>query len=137
MRENVESLKAELMAQQQSLTVFKAFNRANRVMETIASHLNLATLEKTLSVLQDNLDSGKEISQLLSNATPLSAAEAAYDPDELDRELDMLASSSSSATFQKRAEAIVEKGKEEVIGGTSPLPSKEKKESRKEAPLSY
>lgn len=114
MRENVESLKAELMAQRQSLTVFTAFNRANRVMENIASQLNLETLEKTLSVLQENLDSGKEISQLLSTA-PVSSADTS-DPEELDRELALLVANSEPAASQ-----ILEKGKEEAKGGTVPL----------------
>ncbi len=120
MRENVESLKAELMAQRQSLTVFTAFNRANSVMERIASQLNLDTLEKTLSVLQENLDSGKEISQLLSTA-PVSSS-SSIDPEELDRELALL---TLAANDETRVERTPGKGKEEEKGDTvSPFSEK-------------
>lgn len=128
MRENVETLKAELVAQQQSLSVFQAFNRANAVMENIAKQLNVAALEKTLSSLQDKLDSGREISDLFSTALVNGQA---YDPDELDQELAQLVQSSSSSFPVAAAPAPAgEKGKEEEQ--PSPLPAAKKEASRKE-----
>ena len=85
MCETVGQLKNELVAQQQSLTVFSAFNRANDVMERIAQELNVDNLNTALSKLQDNLDNGREISELLSS--PGVMPENGDDDDELDAEL--------------------------------------------------
>ena len=124
MYENVERLKIELVAQQQSMTVFAAFEKANTVMERIASRLNVDTLERTLESLQEKLDSGKEISLLL--ASPETLGGKVYDDDELDAELHLLVASSSTPPH---VDILSTKGKEEEEE------EKEKKGSKKQSLL--
>ena len=80
MRENVEQIKEELVAQQQSMAVFGAFSQANSAMERLAEKLNFSTLESVLTSLHEKLEAGAEVSAMLSSP-------AEYDEDELAEEM--------------------------------------------------
>jgi len=68
MRENVEAIKAQILACQQSATVFASFSMANTAMEALVKKVDMSALETTMSRLQENMDSGKQISELLGTA---------------------------------------------------------------------
>ena len=68
MRENVEAIKAEIVACQQSAAVFASFSKANTAMEALVKKVDMSALEKTMDRLQENMDSGKQISELLGTA---------------------------------------------------------------------
>jgi hypothetical protein len=85
MRENVEQIKSELVAQQQTMAVFGAFSLANHALERIAEKLNMTSLESVLSSLHEKLQNGAEMSQLLASPAELSDD---YDADTLEGELD-------------------------------------------------
>jgi Snf7 protein len=84
MRENVELIKSELIAQQQSLAVFGAFSLANSALETIAKKLNLSTLESVLTSLHEKLENGAEMSQILASPSEF---DSSYDEDALANEM--------------------------------------------------
>lgn len=86
MRENAERIKTQLVSQKQSLDMFKSFELANVAMENMAKTLNVDSLERVLSELQEKLDAGQEISALLG--TPM---DQQHDPEELDAELRAMA----------------------------------------------
>ena len=67
MREVVEQIKAEIIAQQNNLSVFGAFSRANRTLEKMFEHLKLGELEKVLGSLHEHLQEGREISETLAS----------------------------------------------------------------------
>lgn len=68
MRESVEAIKAEIVACQQSAAVFASFSKANTAMEALVKKVDMSALEKTMDRLQENMDSGKQISELLGTA---------------------------------------------------------------------
>lgn len=92
MRENVEQIKAELIAQQQTASVFGAFSRANDALGRIAQQLNVSNLERVLSELRDKMEAGEEVSLLLASPAEL---DPTYDEDTLRDELLEYVSTSS------------------------------------------
>jgi hypothetical protein len=84
MRENVEQIKSELVAQQQTMAVFSAFSLANNALERIAEKLNMSSLEEVLSSLHEKLQNGAELSAVLASPAEL---DGSYDEDTLAQEM--------------------------------------------------
>ena len=86
MREMVEQIKSELMYQQQTAAVFQAFSVANEAMGKLAERLNVDTLETVLDSLRDRMESGQEVSGLLSDPSQLD--DGTWDEDEAARQFE-------------------------------------------------
>lgn len=85
MREVAESLKIELVSQQQTLSVYNAFSQTNAAMERIAQQVNTDSVDRLMSSIQAQIDEGKSVSEIFASASAISLD--AVDEEELDEEL--------------------------------------------------
>jgi len=67
MCENVEYIMSEIQRQQQTAAVFSAFSKANNALGKIAKELDLSDLTDVLDSLNDKIQQGKEVSEILSS----------------------------------------------------------------------
>lgn len=95
MRENVEQIKAELISQQQTASVFGAFSQANAALARLAEQLDVTGLESVLESLREKFEQGEDVSALLGDPGQL---EACYDAGQAERDLlDFVASADQPA----------------------------------------
>ena len=87
MRENIEQLKSEIVAQQQTASVFKAFSKANQTLSRIAECMHPEKIESMLDSLHEKFRQGDEISNLLSAPDALGEG-TGYDQETEQRELE-------------------------------------------------
>lgn len=88
MREVAESLKIELVSQQQTMSVYNAFAQTNAAMERIAQQVNVDSVDRLMSSIQTQIDEGKSVSEIFATAS--NATLEQYDQDELEEELTAL-----------------------------------------------
>lgn len=128
MREVAESLKIELVSQQQTMSVYNAFAQTNAAMERIAQQVNVDSVDRLMSSIQTQIDEGKSVSEIFATAS--NATLEQYDQDELEEELTALM---NAKTFDAslHPDTAAAAAVNATATATTTIPESAKKEARK------
>lgn len=99
MRENVEQVKSEIVAQQQTAAVFNAFSKANETMGRIAESMKVEKIGELMDSLHEKIHAVEEVSSLLSD--PNALRQTGEDKEQLERELEDFVRSSTGVSAKK------------------------------------
>lgn len=131
MREVAESLKIELVSQQQTMSVYNAFAQTNAAMERIAQQVNVDSVDRLMSSIQTQIDEGKSVSEIFATAS--NATLEQYDQDELEEELTALmnAKTFDASLHPDTAAAATAVNATATATASATIPESAKKEARK------